>query len=314
MSISYETIQETNKSFPKDSVPNPVGLFVGATSGVGEQTVYEFAKLTVNPDIYFVGRNAESGARVTARLKEINPAAKVNFLQHDLIYIEQAERVVNIIRNNEDKLNVISVSQGSLESHPRKETPEGLEEKMVLTYYSRWVIISMLIPLLQKAAEAGEPARVLTVHGSKQECAIDLDDLELKKTYSLTHSVRMASTYNSIACERFARKYPEISFTHSIPGLVKTQDHQDIPVWKKVWAKLTHAPAPRSATKLGECQIYIAYTGKEFAKGSHLVDENLQSIVAGDEVEGNYSEENQEKLWQHTEDMIKRAIESDLVE
>lgn len=312
MKITYANIEETNANFPKDSVKNPVGVFVGATNGIGEHTAYEFAKVTVSPTLYIAGRSAERGAQVEANIKKLNPDAKVHFLQHDLIYIEQAQRLANIVRNNEDKVNLISVSQGNQTNQPRNETQEGLDEKLALTYYGRWTIIGMLIKLLEAAAKEGEPARVLTIQGAGDEEAIDLQDLELKNNYSSHRSEKVASAYNSLACLRFARKYPTISFIHSHPGHVRHTDEEK----QSLWQKLIALPAfgTRTPERSGEYHIYEAYTGKEFAKGAFLLDQDLTSFNQDSETTGNYSIENQDALWEHTEAMIKRAIESDLVE
>lgn len=328
MAISYATIHDTNINFPKDTVKNPVGVFVGGTRGIGESTACEFAKCTIKPTIYLVGHDTERGAAVSTRIRTLNADAKVHFLQHDLIYIEQAQRLANTIRNSEDKINVISVSQGYQSHQPRSVTSEGIDEKLALAYYSRWTIINMLINLVQKAADAGEPARVLTVQGAGNEIDIDLFDLELAKRYTPERSEKMASTYNSLACLRFARLYPSIAFIHSHPGHVRNANPAEQPVWHKL---LTIVPSltARTPERSGEYHIYEAYTGKEFANGAHMLDQNLAPISKSDPQmldhsiptihkngpsAKNYSEANQDAVWKHTEEMIMHAVESDMAQ
>lgn len=54
-----------------------------------------------------------------------------------------------------------------------------------------------LIPLLQKAKDAGEDAKVMSVlSGGVDGREIDLDDLGLKKGYTLPAAARHASVYN----------------------------------------------------------------------------------------------------------------------
>ena len=56
-----------------------------------------------------------------------------------------------------------------------------------------------LMPLLQKAKDAGEDAKVLTVLSAGVESGpIDLNDLGLKKTFSLPNAARSMSTYNDL--------------------------------------------------------------------------------------------------------------------
>lgn len=315
MSIPYSTIQKINSSFNKDALKNPVGVFVGGTSGIGENTAYEFAKHTPNPTIYIVGRNETNGARVLDKIKELNSNAIAHFLKYDLKYIEQAERVANIIRNKEDKVNVLSLTQGLLINQPRTETSEGLDEKFALLYYGRWTIVDMLIPLLQKAADEGGPARVLSVLGAGNERLVDFDDLELKKNYTFLHSNFIAGSYNSIAVLRFARKYPSISFSHTFPGFVSTQAYRDLSFWQRYIVNGAAYLFARSPEVCAQYQIYVALTGPEFATGGHLLGMNLQSVQTDQPPYTQFAlEENQDKLWEHTEAMIKRANENDLIE
>ena len=61
-----------------------------------------------------------------------------------------------------------------------------------LTMYS-------LMPLLQKAKDAGEDAKMLTVLSAGVESGpIDHNDLGLKKTFSLPNAARSMSTYNDL--------------------------------------------------------------------------------------------------------------------
>lgn len=55
------------------------------------------------------------------------------------------------------------------------------------------------MPLLQKAKDAGEDAKVMTVLSAGVEAGpIDLDDLGLKKTFSLYNASRAMSSYNDV--------------------------------------------------------------------------------------------------------------------
>ncbi len=55
------------------------------------------------------------------------------------------------------------------------------------------------MPLLQKAKDAGEDAKMLTVLSAGLESGpIDLDDLGLKKNFTLPNAARSMSTYNDL--------------------------------------------------------------------------------------------------------------------
>jgi hypothetical protein len=78
----------------------------------------------------------------------------------------------------------------------RIETVEGIDKKLAVHYYGRWKFVNELMPALVKAKEEGEDARALFVLSAGQSAAIDLQDLGLKKTYSLGNAAGQASAYN----------------------------------------------------------------------------------------------------------------------
>ena len=100
------------------------------------------------------------------------------------------------------------------------ETSEGLDRKLTTNYYSRVRFAQQLLPLLQSASP--QLSRVVSVLGAGQESAIDLDDLDLKHTFSLRKAAAHAITMTDFAFEELATKNPTVSFVHSYPGGVKT--------------------------------------------------------------------------------------------
>ena len=306
MTVSYNTIKQVNSAFLKTKVPSPVGVFCGSTSGIGENLAYQFAKTTVDPTIYIVGRNVTRGSNVQNEILQLNPSAKVTFLKYDLGLIKQAKEFASFIKEKETKINLLSLTQGELLIQGRTETLEGLDQNMALNYYGRWTIVSSLIDLMQSAAKGNEPARVLTVVEAGFETNVDLDDLEIKKNYTFSYAMRAGPTYNSLACLYFARKYPDIAFIHTHPGQVSTRIGRSLPFYLKGLAKLVFL-FTSTPEKSGEYHIYAGYTCNDFASGCHLLDPNLTSVFAKGEKLGRYTNENQYKLLKHTKEIIDRV-------
>ena len=72
---------------------------------------------------------------------------------------------------------------------------------MAIHYYARWKFVADLLPGLSKAADAGEKVAVMSVLGPAKGGAIDLDDLAMKKNYSVTKAALVAPTYNDLMME-----------------------------------------------------------------------------------------------------------------
>ena len=68
-------------------------------------------------------------------------------------------------------------------------------------YYARWKFLFDLLPALNKANEAGEKGAVMSILAAGKGGAIDLEDLALKKGYSVPKAAFIAPTYNDLMLE-----------------------------------------------------------------------------------------------------------------
>lgn len=146
------------------------------------------------------------------------------------------------------------------------ESPEGIDRKFTLNFYSRMRFIHNLLPLLRNAT-ASEPhfARTLSVLSAGTEGAINLDDLELKNTYSGPRCANHTIVMNDFMTGEFASRNPEISFVHSFPGAVNTGLTRELPWWLRaplkaltpLFSLLLMVPAHET----GQRQLFIATNG-----------------------------------------------------
>jgi hypothetical protein len=83
----------------------------------------------------------------------------------------------------------------------RDDTSEGIDKRLALNYYARWRFIHDLLPSLERAKKAGEEAKTVSVLGAGKGAQIDVDDLGLKKGFSLLNVALAARTYNDLMLE-----------------------------------------------------------------------------------------------------------------
>lgn len=114
---------------------------------------------------------------------------------------------------------------------PLTETDEGLDVKLGLHYYSRMRFVTNLLPQLimgddknqhNEKAKVQPLSRVISVLEAGGEAALRLDDLSLKTNYTLRNCAKHAITMNSVSMKHLASQYPQVSFIHSFPGVVRT--------------------------------------------------------------------------------------------
>ncbi|KAF5094121.1 hypothetical protein D0Z00_003696 [Geotrichum galactomycetum] len=287
---------------------NPtVGVFVGATSGIGENTAYAFAKYTPYPRIYIVGRNVDAGNRIVAKLQTINPNTQATFHRHDMTLISQADAFSQTVLEQEKKVNLLFLSPGFLALSGRTESAEGIDTKMAINYYGRWRVVEKLLPLVEKAAESEENARVVSVLAPGTEGPVNMNDLDLKHNYSLFNVNRHFTEFNSLAVVRFAQLYPKIGFLHAGPGIVNTGIGRELPWYVRVAVKPFTFFATRPQDS-GERFFYIAQGSPDYRTGSHIIDGNFKSLKEKFTERGYLTPQLQETVWKHTEDMFNEAL------
>ncbi|KAF9061937.1 hypothetical protein BDP27DRAFT_1337301 [Rhodocollybia butyracea] len=206
MAPSLAAARAINAAFSPSYIP--VAVFVGGTSGVGQGMAEAFARHTKgNAHIILIGRNS---------------SAADSFVACDITLMKNVQKTTEELIKRVPRINFLVISSGVMNLNGRDETEEGIDRKLAVHYYARWKFIHGLVPALVKANEGGEDAKVFSVFSPGNAKKIDLDDLGLKKTFSLSNAALQGSTYNDLMIEGYASRYPSLSFIHSYPGGVRT--------------------------------------------------------------------------------------------
>ena len=144
------------------------------------------------------------------------------------------------------------------------ETSEGIDRKLATNYYGRLRFAKQLLPLLNSATSA-ELARVVSVLGAGGESSkIDLDNLDLKRDFSMGNAATHAITMTSLAFEEAARANPGVSFVHAYPGYVKTAFMRENGALVRFGIKAMYgvlAPLVVDIAESGERHLYAATSG-----------------------------------------------------
>ncbi|PCH43600.1 NAD(P)-binding protein [Wolfiporia cocos MD-104 SS10] len=277
----------------------PVAVFLGGTSGIGQAMAEALARYTKG-DVHIVlcGRNRTAAESIIASFPKSTSSgaeAQHEFAQCDATLMSNIDTTTSALISRLPKVNYLVLSSGFLSMSGRDDTSEGIDKRMALHYYGRWKFIHDLLPLLQKASDAGEDAKVMTVLGAGNGGKIDLDDLALRKNYSAARAGSASPTYSDLMTEVFAEKEPGISFVHAYPGVVRT------PLLNCVIKTLVY-PISVSPEQCAEHMLYALLAG---SAGASRRDNK------GDDIgKKNYwgTEEARKRLWDHTADEISRAV------
>jgi NAD(P)-dependent dehydrogenase (short-subunit alcohol dehydrogenase family) len=195
---SLSAVRAFNAAFSPSYTP--VAIFVGGTSGIGRGMAEAFARHTKgNAHIVLVGRNRAAAESILATFPQPTIAGATHeFVECDVTLMKNVHRVASELRARIPRINFLVPTPGVLTMNGRNETAEGIDRKLAVHYYGRWRFIRDLIPALESAQDAGEDAKIISVLGAGDGGKIDLDDLGLKKSFSLSNAAAAAPTYNDL--------------------------------------------------------------------------------------------------------------------
>lgn len=114
--VSLDAIETSNGRIKSTLPAGLVVVFVGATNGVGETTVRQFAKYAARPRVYIIGRSQQAGDRITAECKVLSPEGSFTFLKHETSLMRNVDAICNELSSKEEVINVLFLSVGTLQT------------------------------------------------------------------------------------------------------------------------------------------------------------------------------------------------------
>lgn len=111
--VTLSQVQASNAEISKSLPAELVGVFVGATSGIGEAALKEFVSQVKQPRCYLIGRSEEAATRIIDECKTLNADAHVIFMRTDASLVKEVDRLCEDIKSKEDAINVLFLSAGA---------------------------------------------------------------------------------------------------------------------------------------------------------------------------------------------------------
>jgi NAD(P)-dependent dehydrogenase (short-subunit alcohol dehydrogenase family) len=195
-----------------------VCLVTGATSGIGEITARELARLGAH--VAIVGRSAEKCATTVAQIKAATGATAVDSFTADLSARSELHRLAQQLQERLPRLDVVVNNAGAMFWH-RTVGADGIEKTLALNHFSYFVLTSLLLPLLRQSA----PARIVNVASDAHKgVTINFDDIEFKERYSGWKAYQQSKLANILFTYELARRLEGTSVTANTlhPGFVRT--------------------------------------------------------------------------------------------
>jgi len=140
-------------------VSGKVALVTGGSRGIGEMIAEGY--VTNGVKTYISARKAGACDATAARLSEMGECISI---PADLSTSEGLGALVGEIKNREDKLDILVNNAGATWGAPIGEFPEsGWDKIMTINVKSPFFLTQALLPLLENAASADDPARIIMI-------------------------------------------------------------------------------------------------------------------------------------------------------
>jgi len=206
-----------------------VCLVTGATSGIGQVTAQELARLGAR--VIIVGRSPERCAQTVDQIRSATGATSIESLVADLSSLAELRRLAGQVRERAPRLDVLVNNAGAM-FWKRAESVDGIEMTLALDHFSYFVLTSLLLPLLKQSA----PARIVNVASDAHKGgSINFDDIEAKQRYSGWKAYQQSKLANILFTYELARRIAGTGVTANAlhPGFVRTRF---LKVFDEAWA------------------------------------------------------------------------------
>jgi NAD(P)-dependent dehydrogenase (short-subunit alcohol dehydrogenase family) len=268
-------------------------LVVGGTAGIGKGIARRLSKAGF--DVTIAGRNEEAAKQVVQELNEFRQGNH-RYIICDAQYVKTGLQFAEKL--NQDKLDVLVLTQGIATMQGRTETSEGLDQKMALHFYSRVAFTLGLLPLLQKS----QTPSVLSVlsPGIHPAYAKYKEDPQLKENYSLANAANATCFYNDLACDQLSTLpgNEAFRFTHAAPGAINTNWGNDFPWYLRILLK----PIKPFLRTIDDCAEYLCQgILQQHTPGFYLIDQYGQSAPKRKE----HTVDAREFIWKDTIDIMR---------
>lgn len=225
-------------------------LVTGATSGIGYETALGLARAGARVGI--VGRDPRKVLASAASIREAVPGAGIDDFVADLSSQAETRRLIDEVRAAYDRLDVLVNNAGAIFDR-HQTTVDGIERTWALDHLAYMQVTLGLLDLLKASA----PARVVNVASRvHMNGAIDLDDIDLTRSYSPLKAYSQAKLGNVVFTAALARRLAGSGVTANSlhPGVVATGFAGDTGGWFGFGWKLIRpfliAPSDGAATSL----------------------------------------------------------------
>ena len=265
-------------------------LVTGSTDGIGREIALQLARMGHRVLVH--GRDIEKGARVLDEINRESCNENLALYISDFADLTSLVQMGKEIQREQERLDVL-IHNAGIFSPEHVITRDGNELTFQINHLAPFLLTHLLLDLMKKSV----PAKIVNVasaaHYSAQ--ASYFDDLKGEKTYSSFSAYSFSKLANILFSRELAERLEGSGVTSNSlhPGTIETN-----------MLRISYGGGGRSVEEGAETPIFLSVSEEvEGVSGKYFSSkrEKLPSELAQDE-------EYQKKLWQMSEDLVKKFL------
>lgn len=219
-----------NKSIsfnPVKDIPSLAGkviLVTGGNSGLGKQSVLDFARHEPR-EIWLAARNADKARHAVKEIQQEVPGAPIKILELDLTSFESVKQAAAAFTRDSDRLDILMLNAGIMMTPPGL-TKEGYELQFGTNHMGHALLTKLLLPVLETTAKTGDVRIIsLSSYGHTFWRKGDFDFKSLKtpaEEVGAGHRYFRSKLANVLWARQMAKLYPQFVVAAIHPGAVQT--------------------------------------------------------------------------------------------
>ncbi len=278
-------------------IKDKVCIITGASSGIGEAAAVELARK--GAILGLMVRDKERGNATLKKIKQKTGNNNASLHLADLKSQKQVHCVAEECLKQYKRIDVL-INNAGFVANERSITEDGIETVFAVNHLSHFLLTNLLLDRIKASA----PARIINVASSAFVFGrLDFNDIDTSKGKYKNFQVYGTSKLATVLFTRkLARQLEGTGVTANFlhPGIVATRFGQDLSPGQKLMG-IFMLPMLRGTKKGSQTTIYLA-TSPEV---ENITGEYFTSCKQRKAVHKDLNEDNEEKLWQISIDMIK---------
>lgn len=277
-----------------------VVIITGGNSGIGKETARALAKM--NATIILACRDPKRTLPVVDELKNDTKNHNIEFIQLDLADLNSIKTFTEKFQNKHHQLNIL-INNAGVTQPERKLTKDGFERMFGTNHLGHFYLTNLFLEVIEKSA----PSRIINVSSSVHNLCrqINWDDIMFERKYDQWGAYAQSKLANNLFTKKLQQKLEgkNVKVVSLHPGSVKT-DIDRYEKWYMATAFFLVKPFFKDAVLGAQTTLHCALEDHEKLEGGMYYSDckvKKENKLA-------YIQENADKLWTLSEELIYEAL------